>query len=172
MGAVLVCNISTLGNADIVELPVAGEGEYASSETWTTDFDLGVTFTEISNVYIDWSGEITGGLAINYNDPDNPFPIDVGIGSYLERPLNWRHVSLWGGESTYPNPEPFDYLSEYIYGGMPWSELYDGQGTITIEYKELIMLDGSYIEHGSITLDSATLVVEGIVVPEIGRAHV
>ena len=36
------------------------------------DFDLGVTFTEISNIYIDWSGRITAELV----GADPPFPIN------------------------------------------------------------------------------------------------
>lgn len=49
---------------------------------------------------------------------------------------------------------------------MPWSELFDGQSIITIQYMEPIILDGRFIEHGSILLYSATLVVEGTIVPE------
>ncbi len=135
-----------------------------NSLPWTTSFDLGITFTEISNVYMDWSGEITGGLAME--GVSDPFPIDVGISAYFEKPLNWRHTGLWGGEATYPDPEPFDCLSEFLYGSMPWSELLDGQSTITIEYTELIILDGRYIEHGSIFLNSARLIVDGVIVPE------
>jgi hypothetical protein len=41
----------------------------------------------------------------------------------------------------------------------------DGRGSITIEYEELI-IPGSYIEDGSVDLTSATLVVDGVVVPE------
>ena len=85
-----------VAGADIVELPLACEGVYDFNQPyWTTDFDLGVTFTEISNVYIDWSGEITSGLAIYYSDPNAPFPMNVGIYAamgYL------RITEVWGGE--------------------------------------------------------------------------
>lgn len=48
--------------ADTVELDLFDLGcqpVYDFESTyWTTDFDLGVTFIEISNVYIDWAGEM------------------------------------------------------------------------------------------------------------------
>jgi len=166
----LVLGLTQSCYADLVQLDLFSIGCKSTydydSPSWTSDLDLGVTFTEISHVYIDWSGEITGGLAIDYDDPDNPFSIDLGIGIYLESPPSWRHVSLWGGESTYPNPDPFNCQSEFIYGSMPWSELYDGKITITVEHKELVIIDGEYIEHGSIYLDTATLVVDGVIIPE------
>lgn len=168
IAAVILLAMSSLASADIVELDLFDLGCQElydfNSPSWTTDFDLGITFTEISNVYIDWSGEITAGLAVEGGS--DPFPLDVGIGAYLEKPPNWRHTILGGGEETYPHPEPFDNWSEFQYGGMPWSELFDGQGTITIEYQEPVSPDVSYVQHGSIVLDSAILVVDGVVVPE------
>ena len=162
VAAVLVCAISPLAEADIVELPLAAEGVYDFNFSyWTTDFDLGVTFTEISNVYIDWSGEITSGLAIYYSDPNAPFPVDVGIYASMGYP---RRTKVWGG-ATYPDPEPFDSLSEIPPGTSAWSDLLDGRGTITIGYTQPIIL-GTYVEYGSVVLNDATLVVDGVVVPE------
>lgn len=168
LAAGMLLGASPLASADIVSLDLFDLGCQTiydlNSPAWTSDFDLGITFTEISNVYIDWTGEITGGLAVK--GVGDPFPIDVGIGAYFEKPLNWRHTGLWGGEAAYPDPEPFDCLSEFLYGSMPWSELFDGQSTITIEYKELIILDGSYLEHGSVVLTGAAIVVDGVIIPE------
>ena len=54
-----------MANADIVELPLAAGGTYDfDASYWTSDFDFGITFTSISNVYVDWAGGITGGLAV------------------------------------------------------------------------------------------------------------
>jgi len=162
--------ISVLGRyqarAELVELPLDCAGTYdIDNPYWTSDFDLGVTFTEIFHVYIDWAGEITGGLAIDPHAPDDPFPVDAGLLAVIGKPLIWRHTEVWGGETTYPNPEPFATQSEFQEGTMPWSKLFHGQGTITIEYTELI-IPGSYIEHGSVLLNEATLLVDGTVVPE------
>ena len=74
---------------------------------------------------------------------------------------------FWGGGITYPDPEPFDELSEFeLVGPSTWSDLLDGEGTIGIQYTELIILDGYYVEHGSVTLSSANLIVDGVPVPE------
>jgi len=134
---------------------------------WQTDFDLGVTFSDITKVYMDWSGEITAGLVVDDDNPDNPYPLDVGIYSSLGGSPYPRFAYVWGGELTYPVPEPFDHLSEFeLLGTTTWSDLLDGQGTIRMQYTESIMLYGYYVEHGSISLERAILVIDGVIVPE------
>ena len=169
LGILLFCAGTTL--ADTVELDLFTLGcptEFAFNSPqfgWEKDFDLGVTFTEISHIYIDWSGGITGGLAVDdYGAPGEPFPLDVGIIASMSYP---RLSEIWGGETTYPEPEPFDCLSEIPPGTSAWADLLDGEGTIIIDYTEFVFGgNGGYIEHGSVTLDRATLVVDGVVVPE------
>jgi len=166
-GLVVLLSITAV-NADIAELDLFDLGCQSvydfDSQYWTTDFDLGVTFIEISNVYIDWAGEITAGLAIEYISPDETFPLDVGISASLGSNPYFRSARIWGGEETYPNAELFDCQSEIeLVGSSSWSDLFDGQGTITISYKEVIMLNGMYVEYGSATLDRATLIVEGVI---------
>jgi hypothetical protein len=164
--AALVLGVSGIAEADTVELNLFDLGCPTrfdfNSPYWQTDFDLGVTFSGISHVYIDWSGEITAGLAISYDDPCNPFPLRVGIGAAFYPPL--RYAVVWGGEQTYPLPEPFDSLSEIK--PSTWSDLLDGQGMIGLQSEVVIMANGRYIEYGSINLDNATLIIEGTVVPE------
>jgi hypothetical protein len=116
-------------------------------------------------VYVDWAGDITGGLAVDYYEAGDPFPIDVGVYAYISGPPFTRSTVVWGGEPTYPDPEAFDQLSEIPSGTTAWSDLVDGQGTIVIDYTELV-IPGSYVEHGSVDLTSATLVVDGTIVPE------
>jgi hypothetical protein len=116
---------------------------------------------------MDWSGGITAGLAINYSNPNEPFPEEVGIGASLGGSPYPRFAQVWGGEATYPAPELFDSLSEFeLLGNTTWSDILDGQGTIRIQYKELILLDGRIVDHGFVILNAATLVVEGAIVPE------
>lgn len=167
--SVLVLLLSITGaDADIAELDLFDLGCQLvydfDSQYWTTDFDLGVTFIEISNVYIDWAGEITAGLAIDYTNPDETFPLEVGISASLGSNPYFRSARIRGGETTYPAPELFDCRSEIeLVGGSSWSDLLDGQGTITIGYTELIMLHGRYVEHGSVTLERAVLIVDGVI---------
>jgi hypothetical protein len=163
----IILAIAGVAWGDTVELPLNCTGTYdINTPYWTTDFDLGVTFSEISHVYIDWSGEITAGLAIYYTDPCNPFPLEVGIRSAFSFPF--RYVEVWGGEEIYPSSEPFDFLSEIK--PSTWSDLLDGQGSISIQYQEVVwpfeLYGGEYIKHGSVILDDATLIVEGTVIPE------
>jgi hypothetical protein len=164
---VLPLAFAGMAKADMVELPLNCAGTYDINTPYRTiDFNLGVTFSEISNVYIDWSGEITAGLAIYYPDPCNPFPQEVGIRASLGGNPWPRLTTVWGGEETYPEPEPFDSLSEIPASTSTWSDLLDGQGTIRIQYEEVIMTNGKYIEHGLGKLDNATLIIEGTVIPE------
>jgi hypothetical protein len=155
-----------VANADIVELTLDCTGVYDfNTAPWSTNFDLGVSFTEISHVYIDWAGDITGGLAVQAGS--DPFPMVVGTSASLGKNPGARITSVWGGEVTYPDPEAFDVQSEFeLLGGSTWSDLLDGQGTISIYYEEVIILDGWYVEHGSVDLTGATLVVDGTIVPE------
>jgi hypothetical protein len=167
---VLVLGFSGMARADIVELDLFDLGcptEFNwDSPYWKTNFDLGVTFTEISNVYMDWSGEITAGLVIDRKS-DEPFPEDVGIYAYLGANPELRVADVWGGKITYPEPQAFDCGSDFeLTGPSTWSDLLDGQGAITIGYTGYIILDGRYIEPGNIVLNSATLVVAGTIVPE------
>ena len=174
VGVVTACVLLLAGptvNAEIItyELPPAFEREYNYNDPYLQmDFDLGVTFTEISNVYIDWSGEITAGLAIFYSNPDEPFPLDVGIYASLGFNPSLRRTEIWKGAESYPDAELYDELSEIksTTGATNWSDLLDGQGTITVGYTEYIIIDGHYTESGLVTLDNATLTVNGILVPE------
>jgi hypothetical protein len=154
------------GSAQIVtvKFPLAAEGRYdPNSPGWQTDFDLGVRFIEISHVYMDWSGEITAGLAIDPMMPGpQPFPCDVGLIAYLGRNPGARHATVYGGEETYPDPESFDSRIEFeLLGSTTWSDLLDGQGTIKIGY---VVLGGPYlyyVEFGFVDLSRATLVAVG-----------
>ncbi len=160
------------GRAEVVQLdlfsldmPATFNGD---SPSWQTDFDLGVTFAEITDVYIDWSGEVTGGIAI-VNPPGTPYsgPAPAGVYASLGSNPYWRGTEIYKGMDKYPNPEPFDLASEIeLIGDSTWSDLLDGQGKIEVGYAEIVMLYGYYTEHGSVTLTKAILVVDGSVIPE------
>jgi len=155
--------------ADIVELNLFDLGcpiEFNwDTQNWQTDFDLGVEFVEISSVYMDWSGEITAGLATNLLKPGpQPFPLDVFICAYLDIPIR-AGTSVQGGGDTYPVPEPFDHQSDFKLWGS-WSGLMDGQATIWLYYNELVGPYLTYVESGLVYLERVTLVVDGVIVPE------
>ena len=67
---------------------------------------------------------------------------------------------------TYPDPDSFDELTEFIEGIMPWSNLYDGKEKIKINTESYIMSGVVYLELGNIKLDKANLVIDGTIIPE------
>jgi hypothetical protein len=96
-----------------------------------------------------------------------PFPCDVGIFAYLGANPWPRRIEVLGGAATYPAPEGFDSRSEFeLLGKTTWSDLFDGQGNIMIDYTQLVGPYLTYVESGFVELSSATLVVEGTPVPE------
>jgi len=134
---------------------------------WQTDFDLGVTFISIDHVYIDWSGVITAGLAVHNDNPGEPYPLNVAIGSSLGSNPYIRSADFWGGGGTYPSPEPFEMLSEFeLIGPSVWSDILDGKGSINMVYLELFIISGNYVEGGQISLDKAVLIFDGTIIPE------
>ena len=135
---------------DLVELDLLTMGcpqEFPGTWTyWESNFDLGVTFSNISHVYIDWAGEITGGM-FQKTDPftfepiGDPIKVDEAIIISLGYNPNQREFIQWGAELTYPDPEPFESLAEIeLPAATTWSDLLDGQGTVKIGYYALIPL--------------------------------
>ena len=167
----LLTLIAATANATIVSLDLFDLGclssydpDSGSDYWWTSDFDLGVSFSSISAVYVDWSGEITGGMVSKPNvNGGVPYPEDVSIYTFLSLDIT-SHTDIWTGAATYPESESFGGQYEIL--AEEWSDLLDGTDTIYLGYSEYIMLNGSYTEHGSIALDSAVLIVDGTIVPE------
>lgn len=173
--AVLVLGSARMVRADIIELPLNCAGTYdINTPAWTSNFDLGVTFSEISNVYIDWSGEMTAGLDEYMG---NQGVAKVGFDAVLLGTYTIPHffqiqiASIRGGVSTYPAPEPFDVQTEFwLWEPGRWDNLLDGKDTIKIDFLSFAGLipEAHVISFGSAVLNDATLVVEGIIIPEPG----
>ncbi len=157
--------------ADVVSLDLFSLGVptefYYDTPYWQTNFDLGVTFTQISHVYVRWSGEFTGGLIMNL-DTQTTSPVDVGLIAWFSHPV--RITSITGGKESYPSSEAFNYQSEIILSPSEnWADIIDGTGTFSIENNYPIFIPEShyvFVEHGSVAPSSATLVIDGIVTPE------
>jgi hypothetical protein len=135
------------------------------------DFDLGVSFSEISHVYIDWSGEATAGLIAQAGEPPyTPWPMDTAVRAYINLGSYAQYADAFvgGGVSTYPSPYPFDTRSEFqLYLDSTWSDIRNGRGSISVYYYLPIMSqDRIIIDYGSVALNGATLVVDGTIIPE------
>jgi hypothetical protein len=166
---VLLLSITT-ANAAIVEFPLDCEGFYdLKSPYWHSSFDLGVSFTEINNIYIEWSGTITAELVGIIKIPGS-FPHDATFEASLYGLeldpyyyIGWAEV--YGGKATYPEPEPFNVQSPFTDEG--WSMLLEGRGHVEVLLGDALLLAVSYIiEYPSGQINSATLVFEGTLVPE------
>ena len=152
--------------ADTVTLPLNCAGYYdVNTPAWTYNFDLGVTFGEITNVYIDWSGEITGGIEQYMDNPDHII-IDGGLQAVIGTYPQFGAAIVRAGALTYPDPQVFNVQSEY----MPltnWNFLLDGKDEIEIDHLSIKTYPEYHIiDEGSAILNNATLIVEGTIVPE------
>jgi len=167
LGLILILSVTNKSTATIIELTLDCAGTYSTGPGWSVDFDLGVEFTNIAHVYIDWEGEITAAKAVYYSNPNDPFPIDVGITANFGSNPYLRIADVWAGMNEYPNPEQFDLLSEVqLVGNSTWSDLLDGKGNMKIYYSSPGMMFGYIIEKGSVTLNEAILKIDGTLVPE------
>ena len=157
--------MSSLANGEIVtyELPAAFEREYNYDDpTSSMAFDLGVSFTEISDVHIDWTGEIVGKETLNAGIIDYQFIATL----YESDPYDYfARAYVQGGAGTYPNPEPFELQSSFT--SADWAALLDGRSSIEIWFGATSHpLDSGSGLPGTGQLGSATLIVEGTVIPE------
>ncbi len=171
----IVALFVTTAGADVVEYDLNCDGYYWLDRSWSTNFDLGVTFSEISHIYLHWEGSIT---AAEF-EPIFPNPIfepyyDGRFIAYIRdfgssTSLASKNVSA--GEDTAPNPEPFDLQS--LFSISDYSPLLDGTGSIKINFQQTYPLEWYFeppivalVSNASGQLDSAKLVFEGVIVPE------
>ncbi|MBN1435956.1 MAG: PEP-CTERM sorting domain-containing protein [Sedimentisphaerales bacterium] len=163
----LITAQSALANTYPYPLNCAGTYD-ENSDVWEHDFDLGVTFTEITQVSIQWSGEATAGIFI-YNNPPGEVLVDSEMLATLVLNPGFATAVAGAGVAEYPDPEQFS--CESIFTGLSPDEiatLLDGTGKIIIE-RNLIVTSiggGSYLSHGEVSLNDATLIIEGTLVPE------
>lgn len=163
----LILWISQTASSAIVELPLACEGEYSNLQTWQINFDIGTTFIEISNVYIDWSGEITAELVVPCGSPPGTptQPLDGLFTAtlYETDPDDYfGRACVQGGAVTSPVPEPFLLQSEF--DEIDWSALLDGEASIEIWFGGISRpVWYCTVEPPEGKIDSAVLVIDGIV---------
>ncbi len=113
--SLVVLLVLSESDAVVIEVPLACEGRYAPGQSWATNFDIGFTFTEITNVYIEWSGTITAEEVCPCADPCTTLPVDGKFVVRL-RKLNYyyeiSHAYTRAGATTYPATEPFELQLE------------------------------------------------------------
>jgi len=159
--------------ADTVEYDLSCDGYYWLGNTWTQNFDLGVTFSDISSIEICLAGSITAvefepvvPLSIYDRYSDGRFNTsirDFGSSTAL------ASKSVSAGLDTAPSPEPFNLQS--LFSISDYSPFLDGTGSININLSQtypLLWYSGllEVVSNASGQIDSAKLVFEGTVVPE------
>ena len=161
---VLLMGAGTLGG-EIFEVPLDCAGHYEWMDTWVTEFDLGVEFVIIQNVYIEWSGEITAELGEGFSGGE--WPVDGQfVATLYEVPSGemFGQGYVRGGEATYPAPEPFDVVTEMM--AYDWSELLDGIAEIEIGLFRSPQFEPITLEYPFGDIFAASLFIEGQIVPE------
>lgn len=169
--AIVLSSCNCTAYAVIIELPLDSAGVYGGpgASYFEEYFDLGVHFSEISTVSIVWSGSIKGSVITNDLSNGEPEVVDTHCIAWLGDLDATAEVAA--GQSTYPDPEQFEVTTKFtLRVNHTWNNLLDGKGRLLIEENGYIFLPwvggGGYLEYGEISLENATLVFEGTVVPE------
>ena len=148
----------------VVEVPLDCAGYYEWFDTWTGQFDLGLEFSQIDNVYVEWSGEITAGLAESWSGGVEPRDGRFVVEPY-EGDIEFGRAAVNAGEATYPDPEPFDEQTGFDY--LNYARLLDGQAEVEIWLNQVIHVGDMGAYPGpSGDLFGASLFIEGTIVPE------
>ena len=172
LSLVIILNLSQLTKATIVEYPLNGLiGSYSSYDKQIINVDLGVTFSDISNISIDWSGDITAELTFSqFPLPDGRTYVTPGsflISLYKTSIVDDTFAQTFndGGVDTYPYPESFVLVQDFSDYG--WTYFYDGVAKLEISFSGGSSFPESYpLEEASGNIDTAILIIYGTVIPE------
>ena len=173
---VLLLLLGTMAVADTVTYPLVGcEGTYEAGigYSWSDTINLGVTFSEITSVSIDWSGELYAGLQVDpASNWQDVMPAPVYFAAILTDGQQQAIAGTpMGGGSDYPNPDPFDAINEFsiytdsLHPDDTWDQWLDGVGNINLRCVSTGTVT-VIVEYGYTELDNATLIFEGTFVPE------
>jgi hypothetical protein len=142
---------------------------------WGADFNLGVQFSAIERVSIEWSGSIKGNLlhfviaSPPYSQPWDLFATAT-LHSSHESPFWQAGTGINGGQDTYPAWEPFDRIQDFRPSWLSpnWDDLMDGRSRISLSIGigDAYLAQPDRVELGAIQFSKAILVVEGTIVPE------
>ena len=159
---VLLAGAGTV-RGELVEVPLDCAGHYEWLDTWTTELDLGVEFSQIDNVYIDWFGEIRAELVEGFSGGelaiDGMFMVDLYDGD-----IAFGMARVVGGKATYSYPEAFSEETGFEY--LNYVRLLDGQARIEIRLLSQNDLGLATLEYPFGDLFGASLFIEGQIVPE------
>lgn len=138
---VITC-VCTNAGAGIIQLDLFSLGcptvFSSNSPSWQTDLNLGVTFSQISKVYINWSGTIVAEKVYPSATPETTLPVN---GKFIVRldGANANYISA--GAATYPSPESFESQTQLNFESYVPNEIIVrfADGTITNAQRNAIL---------------------------------
>lgn len=152
--------------ADTFMVPLDVSGTYRTNvDIQLFSFDLGTALSEVHSVTIASDGLITAGV-----DHDGvPFSWDLEAYLYTDSsgPFDSSLVALMarGGESTYPDPEPFSTRNPFLTDN--WDFLLDGKASGSV-FPFLMGIVVGYEPQAmpEFTINNASLIIDAEPVPE------
>jgi hypothetical protein len=167
--------IVTKANATLVEYNLNCGGSYTLSTNWTENFNLGVAFSQVSHIYLQWSGSIKAAhfeliVPIPISEPYCDGFFSAKLYEFNSSTLLANKI-VYGGKDTAPNPESFSLQSEFNIND--FSPFLDGVGTIKINLGQTYPIEWysdiplvKKVSDASGQLSPAKLIFNGTVVPE------
>ena len=143
-------------------------GVYDAYSSVTLPIDAGVSFSRITDAHIEWQGTGTGGYAYFGGvecDWWAAFPTRFRADLAESGDSKADAHSALVGEDTYPDPEPFDTVSNMgLDPGETWEFLLDGQCDLRVDmyWSFVSFCNVSIYNYPSGTLDAAQLVIVGM----------
>ena len=151
LSIVILVALATAACATTYTLPLSCSGPSAAGERWSTTADLGVSFSSISSVSIDWSG-----------DADTNGHV---IASLRDAGTTWRRGKGPSGLFDLVTP-----LDPYL-GQSSWAFLLDGRATLNIDFDAIYGIpENPPPPQPHYNMTFAVLVLEGTPVPEPASA--
>jgi hypothetical protein len=169
--AVAITAVHTGTEAEEVVVPLDDFlGVYTLNEYTYLPIDAGVSLSRVTGARIEWAGEATAGYAWLGGVECEPGSWDIfplRFWAYLRENDEPRATtqSDFAGHSTYPEPEPFDTVSDFsLWWNETWDFLLDGRCELRIDTEWFPISFCSVIvqTEGVGVLSSAQLVIEGM----------
>jgi hypothetical protein len=160
VGVVVLALATEAAVADVITLPLNVNGYYEFDQWINFNIDLGIQFSQINEVRFQAQGNISA--------VDAPGLFEC---TFIAAPGKWQHS--YGTEiapSSPPESVPFNFDTTFISSnGATWDFLLDGKANGYVSLITSVMYFPEFPpEYITGNINSATLVVDGTVVPEPG----
>lgn len=163
--AIALASTGGIASGTTVSIPLPGLLSYTQGNK-TVNFDAGVQFQSISQVRIHLAGTVTPGVW-NYTNPATGESGQMAVPTYLGPGLGSGFILQ--AIAQVPNPVNGTFPFEFWSPGGDYGFLLDGKDKITMTLMYAFsgnLVWGEGVSSGSATISAATLLIDGVVVPE------